>query len=71
MKRKVKNMSKYEVWITRWSDEVGHQIKEVAGEFNSCMNANLFAQAYADYYRSTVEIVEYVKKGVSEVTPNL
>lgn len=55
-------MSKYEVWVTIWSDEYKKQIKVVAGEFDSYMNAKLFAEAYGAYYSTTAEIVEYTRK---------
>lgn len=64
-------MKKYEVWITKWSEEHKTQIKILAGEFTEYMNAKLFAQAYADYYSATVEIIEYRKLGTHEITPNL
>ena len=62
---------KYEVWIKKWSEEHKAQIRILAGEFAEYMNANLFAQAYADYYNATVEILEYRKLGTHEITPNL
>lgn len=55
-------MKKFEVWVTVWSEEYGKQIKIVAGEFDRYFNAKLFANAYADYYSSNPEIVEYVRK---------
>ena len=64
-------MSKYEVWITKWSEEHRSQIKVVAGEFTEYMNAKIFAQAYADQFCATVEIIEYRKLGTHEITPNL
>ena len=64
-------MSKYEVWITKFSEEHKGQIKVIAGEFNEYMMAKLFAQAYADHYKATVEIIEYRKLGTSEITPNI
>ena len=63
-------MSKYEVWVTRWSEETRSQIKVVAGEFTEYMNAKIFAQAYADHYCAAVEIIEYRKLGTHEITPN-
>ena len=63
-------MSKYEVWVTRWSEETRSQIKVVAGEFTEYMNAKIFAQAYADHYYAAVEIIEYRKLGANEITPN-
>ncbi len=55
-------MSKYEVWVTVWSEEHKAQIKVVAGTFDRFMNAKLFADAYKEHYSANVEIVEYVKK---------
>lgn len=55
-------MSKYEVWVTVWSEEHKKQIKVVAGEFDKFMNANLFAEAYKKHYSATAEIVEYSRK---------
>lgn len=52
-------MSKYEVWVTVWSEEYKKQIKVVAGEFDKYFNAKLFADAYSNFYSSTTEIVEY------------
>lgn len=64
-------MSKYEVWVTRWSEEHRNQIKVVAGEFTEYLNAKLFAQAYADHFHADTEIVEYRKISTHEITPNL
>ena len=64
-------MNKYEVWVTRWSEEHKSQIKVIAGEFNEYMNASLFAQAYADHYHATVEIISYKRHGSSEITPTM
>ena len=64
-------MSKYEVWVTRWSEEQRSQIKVIAGEFAEYMNAKLFAQAYADHYHADVEILEYRQLGRHEITPTL
>ena len=55
-------MSKFEVWVTVWSEEHEKQIKIVAGEFNNYMNAKLFADAYSRFYSATAEIVEYTRK---------
>ena len=57
-----KKMSKYEVWVTVWSEEYKKQIKVVAGEFDRYMNAKIFADAYSAYYSATAEIVEYTRK---------
>ena len=55
-------MSKYEVWVTVWSEEHKKQIKVVAGEFDRYMNAKLFAEAYGAHYSTSAEIVEYTRK---------
>ena len=55
-------MSKYEVWVTVWSEENKSQIKIVAGTFDRFMNAKIFANAYTAHFSSAAEIVEYVKK---------
>ena len=55
-------MSKYEVWVTIWSEEHKKQIKVVAGEFDRYMNAKLFAEAYGAHYSTSAEIVEYTRK---------
>lgn len=54
--------NKYEVWATIWSNEYKKQIKVVVGEFDRCMNAKIFADAYSRYYSATTEIVEYTRK---------
>ena len=55
-------MSKFEVWVTMWSEEQHKQIKVIAGEFDRYINAKLFADAYANHYSAHPEIVEYVRK---------
>lgn len=55
-------MSKYEVWVTVWSDEFKKQIKVVAGEFDKFSNAKIFADAYASHYHATTDIIEYTRK---------
>lgn len=51
-------MSKFEVWVTVWSDEYGKQVKVIAGEFDRYMNAKLFADAYSKLYSATTDIEE-------------
>jgi hypothetical protein len=63
-------MSKYEVWVTRWSEEHNKQVKVIAGEFDKFINAKLFAKAYAEHYSATAEIVEYAKTVSCEIAPN-
>lgn len=55
-------MSKYEVWVIVWSEELGQQIKKVAGTFDKYFNAKLFAEAYKEHFSASAEIVEYVRK---------
>lgn len=55
-------MSKFEVWVTVWSEEYEKQVKIIAGEFNTYINTKLFADAYSKYYSATAEIVEYRRK---------
>lgn len=55
-------MSKYEVWVTVWSEEYEKQIKVIAGEFDKFINAKLFAEAYKNHYCASAEIVEYIRK---------
>ena len=55
-------MSKYEVWVTIWSEEHKKQIKVIAGEFDRFLNAKLFADAYEKHYSASAEIVEYIRK---------
>lgn len=55
-------MSKYEVWVTVWSEEHKAQIKIVAGTFDKFVHAKIFADAHKKHFRSDAEIVEYVKK---------
>lgn len=54
--------SKFEVWVTVWSEENHSQIKRLAGTFDTFIDANLFAKAYFMFYSSHAEIVEYVRK---------
>ena len=54
--------SKYEVWVTIWSEEQHCQIKRIAGSFDRFADAELFAKAYFIFYSSKPEIVEYVRK---------
>ena len=56
-------MSKFEVWATMWSAELGKQVKVLIGEFDRITNAQLFAKAYEAEFQSCVEIVEYQRKG--------
>ena len=63
--------STYEVWITKWDDQYGRQIKTIAGTFDAYVNARLFAQAYADHYHADTEIVEYRQIGIHVISENL
>lgn len=49
---------KYFVIDTRWDDERKAQVKYIAGEFSSYMNANIFKEAYNTYYRANAVIVD-------------
>ena len=64
-------MKKYQVWAVRWSEEMGAQIKANIGEFSEYAMARLFAQAYADKYSATAEIIELRQIGLHEITPTL
>lgn len=55
-------MSKYEAWVTVWSEDNKSQIKIVAGTFDRLINAKVFAKAYAEHFRTMVEIVERAKE---------
>lgn len=54
--------SKYEVWVTCWSDEYHCRVKRLAGSFERFLDAKLFAKAYSEFFSSDPEIVEYVRK---------
>lgn len=60
--RKAVDTMKFEVIVKVWSDEQKKQIEVVAGTFDRFMNAKLFADAYANYYHTAYEIVEWVRK---------
>ena len=49
---------KYFVIATRWDDKKRAQVKYIAGEFNSYMNASLFRDAYNNHYHANAKIVE-------------
>lgn len=51
-------MKKYYVIINKWDSTKNKMVEKVAGEFDSFMNANLFAIAYENYYSSSTKIVE-------------
>lgn len=55
-------MSKFEVWVTAWSEEYGRQVKVIAGEFSRYMDAKLFADAYSKFYSATTDIEERMVK---------
>ena len=66
--RKGKTMSKFEVWVTKWSEEYKAQIKVVAGVFDQFFNARLFADAYREHFKASTEIIEY--RQVKQVADN-
>ena len=49
---------KYFVIATKWDDTRKAQVKYIAGEFDSFVNANLFKTAYNQHYSANAEIVE-------------
>lgn len=49
---------KYFVIATHWDDNKQAQVKYIAGEFNSYMNASLFKNAYNEHYKADASIVE-------------
>ena len=51
---------KYMVIATKWDEELAKQVKYVAGEFDTYMNASLFKQAYNAHYSADAYIVERV-----------
>lgn len=55
-------MKKFEVWVTKWSDEYKRPIKVTAGCFEDFMCAKIFAEAYKKHYSASTEIIEYVRK---------
>lgn len=53
---------KFEVVVTVWDNEQKKRVKKVAGTFDQFFNAKLFADAYANHFKTTYEIVEWVRK---------
>lgn len=49
---------KYFVIATHWDDNRKAQVKYIAGEFNNFANANIFKNAYNEYYKADAIIVE-------------
>lgn len=49
---------KYFVIAIHWDDERKAQVKYIAGEFSSYMNANIFKEAYNAHYSTNAVIVE-------------
>ena len=47
---------KFVVIATAWSEEEKKQVKTICGMFASYMNAELFAKAYSEHYKSTAVI---------------
>ena len=51
-------MKKYYVIAIHWDDEKKAQVKYVAGEFNTFVNARIFKDAYNEHYHANAELVE-------------
>ena len=51
-------MKKYFVIATVWSSAENKQVDTIVGEFNKFHNANIFKEAYNDYYSATAYIKE-------------
>ena len=49
---------KYFVIATKWSEDAEAQIKYIAGEFSTFMNAKLFCEAYNNFYKATAKVVD-------------
>lgn len=49
---------KYFVIAIKWDDTRKAQVKYIAGEFDSFVNANIFRTAYNQHYSANAEIVE-------------
>ena len=49
---------KYFVIATKWDDKRKAQIKYIAGQFDSYINAKLFKDAYNGHYHADAKIVE-------------
>lgn len=47
---------RYFVIATVWSEEVRKQVKIIAGEFDTYMNASLFKNAYNEHYNANAYI---------------
>ena len=55
-------MSKYEVWVTAWSEEHKAEIKLFAGSFDSFVAAKRCGDAFKKHFSPYVEIIECVMK---------
>lgn len=49
---------KYFVIATKWDDTRKAQVKYIAGQFDSYINAKLFKDAYNGHYHADAKIVE-------------
>ena len=47
---------RFVVITTVWSEEEKKQVKTICGMFARCIEAELFAKAYSEHYKATVEI---------------
>lgn len=56
--RKDEVIMKYFVIATHWDDKRKAQVKYIAGEFSSYMNANIFKESYNAHYSANAVIVE-------------
>ncbi len=51
-------MKRFFVVATHWSDLEKAQVKYIAGEFSSYVNASIFKTAYSEYYRADAVVVD-------------
>lgn len=51
-------MKKFFVIATHWDEREKAQVKYIAGEFNSYMNASIFKNAYNEHYKADAVIVD-------------
>lgn len=59
--RKDEVIMKYFVIATHWDDKRKAQVKYIAGEFSSYMNANIFKEAYNAHYECEIPLLKKVK----------
>lgn len=51
-------MKKFFVIATHWDDQEKAQVKYIAGEFSTYMNASIFKKAYNDQYNADAVIID-------------